>query len=78
MVLADRRKGLLRRLLKPDEFNELTTQDCVLLLGKPDSADYLTLQNALQDFTDQGRRRITATFEVGWTQERYREKEQER
>ena len=69
MVLADRRKGLLRRLLKPNEFNEFTTQDSVIVLGKPDSADYLNLQSALQDFTDQGRRRITATFEVGWTQE---------
>ena len=37
MVLADRRKGLLRRLLKPNESNEFTTQDSVIVLGKPDS-----------------------------------------
>ena len=67
MVLADRRKGLLRRLLTSSEF---TAQDSVIVLGKPVSADYLRLQSALQDFTDQGRRRITATFEVGWTQAR--------
>ena len=67
MVLAERRKGLLRRLLTNTEFTAL---DYVIVLAKPDSADYLRMQSALQDFTDQGRRRITATFEVGWTQER--------
>ena len=69
MVLADRRKGLLRRLA--DQHREFTAVDSVIVLGtKPASADYLRMQSALQDFTDQGRRRITATFEVGWTQER--------
>ena len=67
MVLADRKKGILRRVLTPNEF---TAQDSVIVLGKPASADYLRLQSALQDFTDQGRRRITMTLEVGWTQER--------
>ena len=67
MVMADRRKGLLRRLLTTTEFTEL---DSLIALGTPASADYLRMQSALQDFTDQGRRRITATFEVGWTQER--------
>lgn len=68
MVLADRRKGILRRMLGQD--SEYTAQDSVITLGQPASADYLRLQGAVQDFTDQGRRRITATFEVGWTQER--------
>ena len=67
MVLADRRKGLLRRLLTT---NEITAQDSLIVLARPASADYLRMQSALQDFTDEGRRRITATFEVGWTQER--------
>ena len=68
MVLADRRKGVLRRFLGAK--SEFTAQDSVIALGKPGSADYLLLGSALQDFTDAGRRRITATFEVGWTQER--------
>ena len=68
MVLADRRKGLLRRMLGAK--SEFSAQDSVITLGKPGSADYLLLSSALQDFTDAGRRRITATFEVGWTQER--------
>ena len=67
MVLADRRKGLLRRLLTSSEFD---AQDSVIVLGKPASADYLRMQSASQDFTDQGRRRITMTLDVGWTQER--------
>ena len=67
MVLSESRKGLLRRLLTNTEFTAL---DSLVVLGKPASADYLTLQSALQDFTDQGRRRITATFAVGWIQER--------
>ena len=68
MVMADRRKGLLRRLLGAS--SEFRAVDSVIVLQKPASADYLRMQSALQDFTDQGRRRITATFEVGWTQER--------
>ena len=67
MVLADRRKGLLRRLLTSSEFD---AQDSVIVLGKPASADYLRMQSASQDFTDQGRRRITMTLDVGWKQER--------
>ena len=68
MVLADRRKGVLRRFLGAK--SEFAAQDSVIALGKPASADYLLLGSALQDFTDAGRRRITATFEVGWTQAR--------
>ena len=68
MVLADRRNGILRRMLGQE--SEYRAQDRVITLGQPDSADYLQLQGAVQDFTDQGRRRITSTFEVGWTQER--------
>ena len=68
LVLADRRKGLLRRILGAK--SEFAAQDSVIVLGKPASADYLLIGSTLQDFTDAGRRRITATFEVGWTQER--------
>ena len=67
MVLAEKRKGLLRRLLSNTEFTAL---DSLIVLGKPPAADYLFLQSALQDYTDRRRRRITATFDVGWTQER--------
>ena len=67
MVQADQRRGILRRNRTVTEFTKL---DELVALGKPDSADYLNLQSALQDFTDELRRRITATFEVGWTQEK--------